>query len=181
MADPTKLQPWIERTFDFDFPVEEYRGILRRITAMPERLERATAGLTREQLTARPGDKWSIQQHAGHLFDLEALWFARLEDLLRGRPSLTAADMTNTATEHADHNSSQLDDILDDFYLARTALVQHVATLEPRDFARAARHPRLHTRMRLVDCLLFVAEHDDHHLALIVPSPVNLHHIRRNP
>ena len=167
MADPTKPQPWIERAFNFDFPVEEYRGILRRIGATPDRLARATAGLTREQLTARLDDKWSIQQHAGHLFDLEALWFARLEDLLRGRPSLTAADMTNMVTERADHNASALDDILDDFYLARTALMQHVETLEPRDFARAARHPRLRTRVRLVDCLLFVAEHDDHHLALI--------------
>jgi hypothetical protein len=35
------------------------------------------------------------------------------------------------------------------------------------DAARAARHPRLDRDLRLLDLCLFVAEHDDHHLAVI--------------
>lgn len=167
MADPTEQRLWTKRGFDFDFPVEEYPAILRRLASTPEILERVTRGVAPEVLTQRVDGKWSIQEHAGHLFDLESLCFARLEDYLLGRHTLTPADMTNTATEHADHNSSHLEDILDDFYLARTALVQHIETLEPREFQRAARHPRLRTRMRLVDWMLFTAEHDDHHLGKI--------------
>jgi len=167
MADPTKPGPWIARGFNFDFPVEEHPALLRRMLATADRLELATAGLEPAHLRRRWEGKWSIQEHAGHLFDLEALWFARLEDFLGGRSTLTPADLANTATEYADHNSGRLDDILDDFYMARMALVQHIETLEPRDFQRAARHPRLRTRMRMVDWMYFVAEHDDHHLALI--------------
>jgi uncharacterized damage-inducible protein DinB len=165
MSDKQGL--WTQRGFDFDFPVEEYPSLLRRLASTPELLERVTSEVPRELLVQRVDGKWSIQEHAGHLFDLEALCFARLEDFLIGRHSLTPADMSNTATEYADHNSAQLDDILDDFYMARTALVQHIETLEPRDFQRAARHPRLRRRMRLVDWMLFTAEHDDHHLGVI--------------
>jgi hypothetical protein len=32
---------------------------------------------------------------------------------------------------------------------------------------RAAKHPRLGKPMRLIDLVLFVAEHDEHHLARI--------------
>ena len=39
--------------------------------------------------------------------------------------------------------------------------------LATEDFARTAWHPRLNVSMRLVDHLLFIAEHDDHHLARI--------------
>jgi hypothetical protein len=34
-------------------------------------------------------------------------------------------------------------------------------------FGRTLLHPRLKMPMRLVDHLFFVAEHDDHHLAII--------------
>ena len=167
MAEPTQRRPWIEREFDFDFSVEEYPAILRRLAATPDILERVTLHLDPPVRRRRVHGKWSILEHAGHLFDLEALGFARLEDFLVGRPMLTPADMSNTATEHADHNTSRIEDILEDFYLARTALVQQLETLEPRDFQRASRHPRLHRRMRIVDWMLFMAEHDDHHLGLI--------------
>jgi uncharacterized damage-inducible protein DinB len=39
--------------------------------------------------------------------------------------------------------------------------------LHPELFSRSALHPRLGMPMRLVDLMLFVAEHDDHHLASI--------------
>jgi len=167
MAQPAQRRPWVEREFDFDFSVEEYPRILQRLAMTCGRLERATVDLEPAALRRRVHGSWSILENAGHLFDLEALGFARLEDYLIGRSALTPADMSNTATEHAEHNTARLEDILEDFYLARMSLVQHLETLEPRDFQRAARHPRLHRRMRLVDWMLFTAEHDDHHLARI--------------
>ena len=45
-----------------------------------------------------------------------------------------------------------------------------IAQLEKLDsavFPRSATHPRLGVPMRLVDLMLFIAEHDDHHLAAI--------------
>jgi hypothetical protein len=39
--------------------------------------------------------------------------------------------------------------------------------MDPAAFSRTALHPRLGTPMRLLDHVLFIAEHDDHHLARI--------------
>jgi hypothetical protein len=115
----------------------------------------------------RPGEKWSAQEHTGHLEDLEALWLARVEDYLSSGDDLTAADLSNRKTHEARHNDRRLPDILVGFRTARFALVNRVAQLSPEIFSRKKLHPRLKQPMRLVDHLYFAAEHDDHHLAKI--------------
>jgi hypothetical protein len=49
-------------------------------------------------------EKWSAQEHAGHLLDLEALWMARVDDYLSGASQLTVADLSNRKTFEAQHN-----------------------------------------------------------------------------
>ena len=46
-------------------------------------------------------------------------------------------------------------------------IVAQLEALSSADFSRTARHPRLQQPMRIVDMLLFHAEHDDYHLARI--------------
>lgn len=111
--------------------------------------------------------KWSIQENAGHLLDLEPLWSARLDDFLAGRETRTAADLTNRTTHEARHNERPLAEILGAFREARLGLVARLTGLDPALFARTALHRRLRSPMRLVDHLFFVAEHDDHHLTRI--------------
>jgi uncharacterized damage-inducible protein DinB len=111
--------------------------------------------------------KWSAQEHAGHLLDLEPLWMARVDDFLGGRGELTAADLSNRRTHEAGHNAHGLQSILVGFRRARGELVNRVAGVDPAQFAGTMLHPRLKVPMRLVDHLFFVAEHDDHHLAVI--------------
>lgn len=124
-------------------------------------------GVSREVLIAKPDGKWSAQEHAGHLLDLEPLWMARVEDFLAGGDTLTVADLTNRKTHEANHNARPLTEILADFRAARLRLLDRVGKLPPGLFARSMMHPRLKQPMRLVDHLYFVAEHDDHHLARI--------------
>lgn len=114
-----------------------------------------------------PEGKWSAQEHAGHMADLEPLWMARVEDYVTGRPQLTTADLTNQKTFDANHNSRAVEAILADFRRARLELVNRLAGLDPAQFTRAIPHPRLKVPMRMVDHLFFAAEHDDHHLAII--------------
>jgi hypothetical protein len=48
--------------------------------------------------------------------------------------------------------------------------------VDTESFGRTLSHPRLKTAMRLVDYLFFVAEYDDHHLAItweMVHAPGN--------
>jgi hypothetical protein len=65
------------------------------------------------------------------------------------------------------HNDRPLEPLLAAFRETRQRLVARLDQFEEADFARTALHPRLKEPMRLVDLVLFVAEHDDCHLARI--------------
>ncbi|MGH9804788.1 MAG: DinB family protein [Candidatus Acidiferrales bacterium] len=157
---------WFERKFNFDIPVELYPNICVRLRGTPARAEELTRGLTRQQLTRKPEGKWSIQEHVGHLLDLEPLFLTRLEDFRRGAEVLAHADLTNRKTHEAGHNDRPLQSLLLELRHARQKMMDAVDALAPADFARVSKHPRLNQPMRLVDLLCFVAEHDDHHLAV---------------
>jgi uncharacterized damage-inducible protein DinB len=163
----TNVPAWFERKFDFTFPVEQYPNLCVRLRGTPARLEDIVPGARRDVLIRKPEGKWSAQEHAGHLLDLESLWMARVNDFLKDGNTLTVADLTNRKTHEANHNARELAEILAEFRAARLDLLDRVADLPAAGFARALIHPRLKQSMRLVDHLYFVAEHDDHHLARI--------------
>jgi uncharacterized damage-inducible protein DinB len=158
---------WTDRQFDFSFPVELYPEKIERVRGTPARLEDRVRPLPTDVLTRRDGSRWSIQENAGHLLDLEALVMRRLEEYIAGASQLHAADMTNRKTYDAQHNAVQLDSILKLFRAERTQLVRKLDSLSDDMFARVAHHPRLNVPMRLVDMIYFQAEHDDFHLARI--------------
>jgi hypothetical protein len=91
----------------------------------------------------------------------------RLEDYERGLEVLRAADMSNRKTEEANHNFARLEDLLARFRSARESFVRRLEALTEEQVAASAIHPRLGKQMRVIDMALFVAEHDDHHLASI--------------
>ena len=158
---------WFERKFEFIFPVEQYPNLCVRLRGTPARLEEIVRDVPHDALARKPGGKWSAQEHAGHLLDLEPLWTARVEDFLRGGETLTAADLSNRKTHEANHNARDIRSVLADFRSARSRLLDRVGALPSDAFAKTMVHPRLKQPMRLVDHLYFVAEHDDHHLAVI--------------
>jgi uncharacterized damage-inducible protein DinB len=162
----SQVTVWFERRFEFSFPVELYPNICARLRGTPARLEEVLAA-AHDLLTWKAEEKWSAQEHAGHLVDLEPLWLTRVEDYVAGSNQLTPTDLNNRKTDEANHNSRPMQQILAEFRSARGRLLQRVDELEVSLFARAIPHPRLKTPMRLVDHLHFVAEHDDHHLARI--------------
>jgi uncharacterized damage-inducible protein DinB len=170
----SQVPVWFERTFEFSLPLELLPNLCARLRGTPARLEDALRGRSNQTLTAKANDKWSAQEHAGHLLDLEPLWRARVEDYVAGRDQLTAADLTNRRTDKANHNARPLEEILSTFRAARDSLLRRASEVDGSLFARTLSHPRLKTPMRLVDHLYFVAEHDDHHLARIweLVSPV---------
>ena len=158
---------WFDRKFEFNFPAEQYPNLCTRLRGTPARLEELVRGAAHEALVRKPGEKWSAQEHAGHLLDLEPLWMSRVEDFVRGGEVLTVADLTNRKTEEAHHNARPMQEILSGFRKARLGLVDRLEKLEPRFISRTMLHPRLQKPMRVVDHLFFVAEHDDHHLAKV--------------
>ena len=158
---------WLEREFDFTFPVELHPNLCARLRGTPARLEELLRSCPRELAVRKPQDKWSAQEHAGHLVDLEPLWMARVEDYLTGATKLTPADLSNRKTDEANHNAKPLEQILSGFRNARARLLSRVERIDHTRLGRVMIHPRLNKPMRVVDHIYFVAEHDDHHLARI--------------
>lgn len=158
---------WTERRFDFNFPAGIYPEMIERVRGTPARLEELLAGLSPKSLTNQADGRWSMQENAGHLLDLEALVSQRIDEYLAGNTTLHAADMSNRKTYDASHNNVAIDSILTAFRAARHDIVRRLESFDPEIFARAALHPRLNVQMRLVDMLFFQAEHDDYHLARI--------------
>ena len=161
------LPRWFDRRFEFTFPPEQFPNVCVRLRGTPARLEELLRGPSRDVLVRKPEGKWSAQEHAGHLLDLESLWAQRVEDFLGGKSELTAADLSNRKTDEANHNARRLEDILSAFRKERIQLVSRVAEINPDSASRTILHPRLKQPMRMVDHLYFAAEHDDHHLARI--------------
>jgi hypothetical protein len=163
----SNVPAWFERTFEFTFPVDQYPNVCIRLRGTPAQLEEIVHGVPRDVLLRKLGDKWSAQEHVGHLLDLESLWGARVEDFVASGDTLTVADLRNRKTDEANHNARDIAEILAEFRAARRRLLGRVGALPSNAFARSMLHPRLKQPMRLVDHMFFAAEHDDHHLAVI--------------
>ncbi len=159
---------WFDRSFDFNFPVETYPELIERLRGTPARLAESLGRAPPELCNRRKGKGWSIQEHGGHLADLDvALFLARLDDYDAGIATLRAADLANRVTEAADHNARAVGEVVEGFRASRDLVVARLERLEPAAFGREALHPRLQRTMRVVDMMFFHAEHDDYHLARI--------------
>jgi uncharacterized damage-inducible protein DinB len=159
---------WFTREFSFDLlPLWMYPNVVERLRGTPARLEDLTRGLPHETLTRRDGEKWSMQEHVGHLLDLEPLGMNRLDDYEAGRETLYAADLENRKTHEANHNENDIEKILMAFRSERMEFVRRLDAYDEEFVQRTAIHPRLKMKIRVLDLSFFIAEHDDHHLSRI--------------
>ncbi len=160
------MRRWFERRFSFEHLGEaDFPFLVERLRGAPVRVEDKLRDMPRALLTRRDGDAWSIQEHVGHLVDLDVLHDARLDDYRAGATVLRAADLQNRKTYEAAYNERPLAEVTLAFRRQRDRFVARLAAWEPASLGASAIHPRLQQPMRLVDMLYFVAEHDDHHLA----------------
>lgn len=159
------VKRWVDRSFRFDVSVDLFPDVLERVRGTPARIEEKVRQVPRQVLTRRDGDQWSMQEHIGHLLDLDALHTGRLDDYQAGAATLRPADITNRATTEANYNQRDLAAVLREFRAARMHFVERLEAWDPARLELSAIHPRLQQPMRLLDMVYFIAEHDDHHLA----------------
>ncbi len=156
--------PWLERRFETGIPLEMFANLLERLRGTPARVEDRIRTIGLETLTASHDGKWSVLENVGHLLQVEALWAARLDDFEAGRSELTAARFESWRVGEAQFNQRAARDLCSGFRVARIHLVTRLERLDDNVLRAVARHPRLDQPMRVVDLMLFIAEHDDHHL-----------------
>jgi hypothetical protein len=161
------MERWFDRSFSLGLPLANASELLQRLRGAADRIDAAVGGLPGPVLTHRPEGRWSIQEHVGHLVDLEPLGELRLDDFETGASMLRAADLENRRTHEARHNERQIADLAAEFRAARASIVSRLEQMSTAELARTALHPRLKQPMTVVDWCFFVAEHDDHHLNTI--------------
>lgn len=158
--------PWIERSFNFDFPSGLFPVIFSRLEGSIFRMHSILANAD-DEACSTSSSGWSVKEHLGHLFDLEDLWWKRLQDFMKHKAVLSAADMTNAKTKEARHNEKSLEQLLQQFTLERQKMLEAIYGFDEELLDRTSVHPRLNQPMRLIDSLFFVAEHDDHHVSIM--------------
>ena len=158
---------WFKREFDFSFKQNIFPSIIERLDGTVVRLKSKIGQIPSGLLEVKPDEKWSIKENIGHLTDLEPLWQGRLDDILEGKEYLRPTDLENKKTDFAQHNKTDINDLLFQFEELRETTLRKLIGLKEQDIYKTALHPRLEKPMRVMDLFLFVAEHDDHHLARI--------------
>jgi len=158
---------WFERKFVFDEKQNIFPSIIERLSGTPLRLDAKLKSINPALYTQRVDNTWSIKENAGHLADLEPLWQGRLEDIINGVQELRPADLQNAQTTSANHNEKTIDELVNSFKQIRLKTICMLEQIDADIIFKSALHPRLKTPMRTMDLFLFVAEHDDHHLARI--------------
>jgi len=158
---------WFDRSFDFTTTQNIFPSILERLRGTPARLEEKFRTIPPSLLTRQVDGAWSIKENLGHLSDLEPLWQQRLDDIITGKTELSPTDLQNTRTTVAGHNDVPVEELLQHFRQVRQKTVTLLEAIDTATVFKFALHPRLKTPMRTMDLFLFVADHDDHHLARI--------------
>jgi hypothetical protein len=166
--------PWTSRVFDHQLSVDLFPSVLERFRSGPSGVTQIITITPQRALTAKPAGKWSIQEHIGHLADLEELGERRLADFQARAEVLTAADMSNRKTEDARHNEANVWTPMQNFMEARAELVAKLEALPADVIAHVALHPRLQRPMNVVEWMFFMCEHDDHHLAKMRAQAIEL-------
>lgn len=159
---------WVEKKFEFDLSQDEFSFILNRLRETPDKIEQLVYSASPKVLKRKINDKWSIQEHIGHIIDLEKVHEGRIDDFISGAEELRAADMTNKKTNEANHNQREIADLLQELRVNRKKFINQLEELDDSVLSHVSIHPRLNQPMRPIDMAQFVAEHDDHHINSII-------------
>src|SRR6516164_3982732 len=145
----------------------KYDALIEQYHAGPGVLRRAVAGMTREQLLARPiPGKWSTQEVVCHLADYEPIYADRLKrvialkepELLKGDPGLFAARLA--------YDQRDLEEELALIELIRKQMGRILRALTPEDFQRQGGHSR-DGALTLEVLLQRITAHIPHHVRFI--------------
>jgi uncharacterized damage-inducible protein DinB len=141
--------------------------VIEQFEAGGSKLRRAVAGLSHQELTARPGPgKWSIQELVIHLLDSDAIAIDRMKRMLiEDNPPLLYADETAYNDKLFPHEQS-LEYALTLFELGRRQFARVLRSLPPEAFERAGTHNRK-GRMTVGGMVRDYVKHVDDHLVYV--------------
>ena len=143
------------------------RQLIEQYVACTQKLRKAVAGLSPEELTARPGPgNWSILENIVHLADSDAIAIDRMKRMLTEiNPPLLYADETAYVDRLFTHDQS-LEDALTLIDVGRRQFARVLRKLPEAAFERAGTHNK-RGRVTVGGMVKDYVEHVDHHLKFI--------------
>jgi uncharacterized damage-inducible protein DinB len=150
------------------------RSLIEEYATAPARLRAAVAGLTRDELTARPGPgAWSILEVVIHIADSDAISIDRMKRILtEDNPPLLYADETAYVARLHTHEQD-LEDALTLLEVGRRQWARVLRLLPDEAFARTGQHNR-RGPVALGAMVASYIKHIDDHLKFIVGKRANL-------
>jgi uncharacterized damage-inducible protein DinB len=150
------------------------RKLIEEFVACGARLRHAVAGLTPEELTARPGPgDWSILELVIHLTDSDSIAIDRMKRMLtEDNPPLLYADETAYVRRLATHDQS-LDDALTIFEVGRRQFARVLRALPDEEFDRRGTHNRRGI-VTVGSSVQNYIDHVNHHLGFLVEKRARL-------
>ena len=150
------------------------RSLIEAYAAAPAKLRAAVAGLTSEELTARPGPgKWSILEVVIHIADSDAISIDRMKRILtEDDPPLLYADETAYVDRLHTHDQN-LEDALTLLEIGRRQWARVLRKLPDEAFARTGQHNRRGT-VTLGGMVQSYIDHIDDHLQFVYGKRANL-------
>jgi len=144
-----------------------YEALVEQYLAGPDLLRSVLAGMTREQLLAKPiPGKWSSHEVVCHLADYEPIYADRMKrvialkepELLKGDPSLFSA--------HLAYDCRDMEEEIALIELTRKQMARILRSLKSEDFQRKGAHSR-DGALTLTDLLQGITGHIPHHVRFI--------------
>ncbi len=150
------------------------RDLIEQYVAGAAKLRRAVAGLTQEDIRARPGPgAWSILEVVVHLADSDAISIDRMKRILtEDNPPLLYADET-AYVERLHTQEQDLEDALQLFEVGRRQWARVLRRLPDEAFLREGTHNR-RGKMTLGDLVASYIKHVDDHLEFVAGKRANL-------
>ncbi len=159
--------PWNQRQLPFGRGLDELPVLVERVRGTPHRLRALLQHRSPEALSLRISGKWSVMEHLGHLITLQDRFEERVTDFELRRPRLCVIDLSDQDRALTGQRGRSLGDVLEELHLKRKAFLRRVERLSQSSLLHVASHPCKDRPMRPMDMLLWIAEHDDHHLATL--------------
>jgi uncharacterized damage-inducible protein DinB len=143
------------------------RQLIETFVACGPRLRQAVAGLSRDDLTARPGPgKWSILELVIHLADSDAIAIDRMKRMVtEENPPLLYADETAYVDRLFTHEQS-LEDALALLDVGRRQFARVLRKLPDEAFERKGTHNR-RGMVTVGQMVKGYIDHVDHHLKFV--------------
>jgi uncharacterized damage-inducible protein DinB len=142
-------------------------SLIDQYLAGPEALKKAIAGMSRDQLLARPiAGKWSTQEVVCHLADFDPILADRMKRIIaEDKPQLLGANENHFAAALA-YPDRNLEEDLQIISLTRSQMARILRTLPAETWQRVGTHNE-RGPLTLERIVTLAANHIPHHLKFI--------------